>query len=86
MQIVEFDTPYNLLCKEDGVLAELAEQTGEDNLRKLKEIAAISNMKDHSVIREDWLIKIEVDHNTNLDHSPEPTEESWILQEHDTFL
>ena len=50
---MEFDTPYNLLCKEDGVLAELAEQTGEDNLRKLKEIAAISNMKDHSDIRKD---------------------------------
>ena len=50
---MEFDTPYNLLCKVDGVLAELAEQTGEDNLRKLKEIAAISNMKDHSDIRED---------------------------------
>ncbi|XP_023331666.1 multidrug resistance-associated protein 4 [Eurytemora carolleeae] len=52
-KIVEFDTPYNLLCKEDGVLAELAEQTGNENLRKLKEIAAISNMKDHSDIRED---------------------------------
>jgi len=74
---VEFDTPYNLLRKEGGVLVELAEQTGEENLRKLKEIAAISNMKDYSDIGEDNVT--EVDHNTNLDEdvsSPEPLEES----------
>ena len=39
--------------KEGGVLVELAEQTGEENLRKLKEIAAISNMKDYSDIGEE---------------------------------
>ncbi len=74
---MEFDTPYNLLRKEGGVLVELAEQTGEENLRKLKEIAAISNMKDYSDIGEDNVT--EVDHNTNLDEdvsSPEPLEES----------
>ena len=48
--------------KEGGVLVELAEQTGEENLRKLKEIAAISNMKDYSDIGEDNVT--EVDHNT----------------------
>ena len=74
---MEFDTPYNLLRKEGGVLVELAEQTGEENLRKLKEIAAISNMKDYSDIGEDNVT--EVDHNTNLDEdvsSPQPLEES----------
>ena len=59
---MEFDTPSNLLRKEGGVLVELAEQTGEENLRKLKEIAAISNMKDYSDIGEDNVT--EVDHNT----------------------
>ena len=74
---MEFDTPYNLLRKEGGVLVELAEQTGEENLRKLKEIAAISNMKDYSDIGEDNVT--EVDHNTNLNEdvsSPEPLEDS----------
>merc|ERR1719357_1721102 len=38
-QVAEFGRPYELLCKGDGVLAELAAQTGEASKERLLEIA-----------------------------------------------
>lgn len=38
-QVAEFGRPYELLCKSDGVLAELAAQTGEASKERLLEIA-----------------------------------------------
>ena len=46
LQVVEFDRPYTLLCKEDGVLADLALQTGEESRDKLLEIAKQNHTAD----------------------------------------
>ena len=37
--MVEFDTPYALLCKEGGTLADLASQAGQGSREKYLEIA-----------------------------------------------
>jgi hypothetical protein len=37
--VVEFDTPYSLVCREGGVLAELVAQTGDSSRERLVEMA-----------------------------------------------
>jgi len=47
-RVVEYDSPYALLCKEGGVLAELAAQAGEDSRQKFLEIARSASIRSSS--------------------------------------
>ena len=39
LQVVEFDTPYSLVSREGGVLADLVAQTGDSSRERLVEMA-----------------------------------------------
>ena len=42
-KVVEFDTPHTLLSDADGVLMELATQTGEESRNKLVQLARLAS-------------------------------------------
>eukprot|EP00088_Acartia_fossae_P025098 TRINITY_DN25950_c0_g1_i2.p2 TRINITY_DN25950_c0_g1~~TRINITY_DN25950_c0_g1_i2.p2 ORF type:complete len:133 (-),score=56.20 TRINITY_DN25950_c0_g1_i2:241-639(-) len=51
-KVVEFDEPYQLLLKPEGVLSELVAQTGKESKTKLVELARLAQQvrKEESVI------------------------------------